>query len=93
LFDLNTYIYALYLHYANIQYIGYKPSIYYIKYCQFIRKYQRKRTCLCIIIKIAPIYVGKTSLHCSKKMGNKKFLGEVTTPNIITNYRGGGGAV
>lgn len=28
-----------------------------------------------------------------KKMGNKKFLGEVTTPNIITNYRGGGGAV
>jgi len=23
-------------------------------------------------------------------MGNKKFLGEVTTPNIITNHRGWG---
>ena len=26
-----------------------------------------------------------------RKMENKKFLGEVTTPNIITNYRGWGG--
>lgn len=29
-------------------------------------------------------------LYIARKMGNKKFLGEVTTPNIITNYRGGG---
>lgn len=28
-----------------------------------------------------------------KKWETKNFLGEVTTPNIITNYRGGGGAV
>jgi hypothetical protein len=48
---------------------------------------------LYIIIKIAPIIVGKTSLYCPKKMGNKKFLGEVTMPNIITNYRGVGGVV
>lgn len=32
-----------------------------------------KRTCLCIIIKIAPIYVGKTSLHCPKKWETKNF--------------------
>lgn len=31
--------------------------------------------------------------YIARKMGNKKFLGEVTTPNIITNYRGGGGVV
>lgn len=31
--------------------------------------------------------------YIARKMGKKKFLGEVTTPNIITNYRGGGGVV
>ena len=31
--------------------------------------------------------------YIAQKMGNKKFLGEVTMLNIITSYRGGGGAV
>lgn len=31
--------------------------------------------------------------YISRKMENKKFSGEVTMLNIITNYRGGGGVI
>jgi hypothetical protein len=37
------------------------------------------------------IFVRKISLHGCEKMGNKKFLGEVTTPDYFTNIRGGVG--